>query len=75
MQINTQISAGHYATTGIQQGFERLTDNTQKIVHPESGQQTEALIDNTQVAKQVESSVKALKTYDGMIGTLLDVIA
>lgn len=69
MQINAA------ATLGIQQGFERLADNTQKIIHPESGQQTEALLDNTQAAKQIETSAKALKTADDMIGTLLDVMA
>ncbi|WP_373017150.1 hypothetical protein [Thiomicrorhabdus sp.] len=73
--MNIQNNPAAIAVGGINKGFERLADNTQKIVNPQSGQQVEALVDNTQVEKQVQASTKALKTYDGMIGTLLDVMA
>jgi hypothetical protein len=61
------------AISGIQNGFERLADNSQKIANPNSGQQLAALVDNTQIEKQVQASAKALKTYDQMIGQLLDI--
>lgn len=73
--MNIQSNPAYQAISGMNQGFERLAENTQKITHPESGQQAQALIDNTQAARQVESSAKALKTYDEMIGSLLDVTA
>lgn len=69
---NSAVSASLY---GINQGFERLGQNSEKIANPNSGEQLEALVDNTQIEKQVQASTKALKTYDDMIGTLLDVTA
>jgi len=63
------------AIQGIQQGFERLANSTQTIANPNSPDVTQALIDNTQVATQVQTSAKALKTHDEMIGRLIDIMA
>lgn len=73
--MNVSNHPAAMAVSGINQGFDRLAENTQKITNPQSEQQLEALVDNTQVEKQVQASAKALKTYDEMIGTLIDVIA
>lgn len=73
--MNVSNNPSAMAVSGIHQGFDRLAENTQNIIHPQSGRQLESLVDNTQVEKQVQASAKALKTYDEMIGSLIDVIA
>ncbi|MDG6778018.1 hypothetical protein QCB44_04770 [Thiomicrorhabdus sp. zzn3] len=73
--MNVTHSAVSASLYGINQGFERLGQNSEKIANPNSGEQLQALVDNTLVEKQVQASTKALKTYDDMIGTLLDVTA
>ncbi len=73
--MNVSSSASTVALQGINQGFERLADNTQKIVKPGSAEVESALIDNTQASTQVQSSAKALKTYNDMIGSIIDIMA
>ncbi|MDX1348215.1 MAG: hypothetical protein R3189_08220 [Thiomicrorhabdus chilensis] len=73
--MNVSNSPSAMAVSGINQGFERLAENTQNIIDPHSGRQLESLVDNTLAEKQVQASAKALKTYDEMIGSLIDVIA
>ena len=68
-------SSSSIATQGITQGFDRLAANTQKIIQPDSNQVEAALIDNQQASTQVQSSAKALKTYDEMIGSIIDIMA
>jgi len=73
--MDISASANSIALQGINQGFERLAENTQKIVKPGSEEVESALIDNTQASTQVQTSAKALKTYDGMIGSIIDIMA
>jgi len=73
MDISSSTSG--IALQGINQGFERLADNTQKIIQPGSTEVEAALIDNTQASTQVQTSAKALKTYDEMIGSIIDIMA
>lgn len=68
-------SSSAIAMQGINNGFERLADNTQKIIQPGSPKLEEALIDNKLAATQVQASAKSLKTYDDMIGTLINIMA
>ena len=68
-------SPSHFATQGIKQGFDRLAENTQKIIQPDSPKLEEALIDNKMAATQIQASAKALKTHDDMIGTLINIMA
>lgn len=68
-------STSAIAMQGINNGFDRLADNTQKIVQPGNPKLEEALIDNQQASTQVQASAKALKTYDKMIGSIIDIMA
>ncbi|HHT00373.1 MAG TPA: hypothetical protein ENK73_05890 [Thiomicrospira sp.] len=73
--MDISASANSIALQGMNQGFERLAENTQKIIKPGSEELESALIDNKQAATQVQTSAKALKTYDGMIGSIIDIMA
>jgi len=73
--MNISSSPMAIATQGINQGFERLADNTQKIAMPGSNELESAIIDNKQAATQVQTSAKALKTYDDMIGSIINIMA
>ncbi|MEA3404473.1 MAG: hypothetical protein U9R28_01900 [Pseudomonadota bacterium] len=73
--MDVSASANSIALQGINQGFERLAENTQKIIKPGSEELETALIDNRQASTQVQTSAKALKTYDDMIGSIIDIMA
>jgi len=63
------------AYKGMQAGFNQLTDNSAKIASPHVTDKAEPLIMHKLDAQQIEASAKAIKTYDQMIGTLIDVMA
>ncbi len=75
-------SASQIATQGIQSGFQRLADNTQRIIQPVNPQQSQAqtsstsleasLIDNQQIATQIQGLAKVLKTEDALLGKLFE---
>ena len=73
--MNVSSSPNTIALQSINQGFERLAENTQKIATPSSQGLEDAIIDNKQAATQVQTGAKALKTYDDMIGSLIDIMA
>ncbi|MBN2865551.1 MAG: hypothetical protein JXK16_06035 [Thiotrichales bacterium] len=73
--MNVSSSPSAMAMQGINQGFDRLADNTQKIATPGNPDLNNAIIDNKQAATQVQTSAKALKTYDEMIGSIIDIMA
>ena len=63
------------AYQGMQNGFNQLTENSAKIASPNVPDKAEPLIMHKLDAQQIEASAKAIKTYDQMIGTLIDVMA
>ena len=82
MDISTN-SASQLAAQGIQNGFQKLADNTQNIITPlktqgsvtpqASSTSLEAsLIDNQQISTQIQSLAKVIKTEDSLIGKLFD---
>lgn len=73
--MNISGSPAAYAYQGIQDGFNRLNNTSQQIATPNSPNLETNLVDLKQSETQVEASAKALKTADGMIGTLIDIMA
>lgn len=73
MQISGSPAA--YAYQGIQDGFSRLNNTSQQIATPNSPNLETNLVDLKQNETQVNASAKVLKTADGMIGTLIDIMA
>ncbi|MGC9385368.1 MAG: hypothetical protein ACP5D0_00335 [Hydrogenovibrio sp.] len=73
MDIST--TAGAYAYQGIQSGFNQLDQDSQKLANMNNPNKAEPLVSMKQTETQVESSAKALKTADDMIGTLIDIMA
>lgn len=73
----SNITASGYAQAGIQNGFNRLADNSQVLANPNSNgkQVTENLLGMGKTANEIEALVKTLKTEDQMIGKLLDISA
>lgn len=75
-------SASQLATQGIQSGFQRLADNTQRIIQPIADLQSPSqssstsleasLIDNQQIATQIQGLAKVLKTEDALLGKLFE---
>ena len=81
MDISTN-AASLQAIQGIYNGFQRLADNTQKIIQPindlkvppeSSTNSPEALlIDNQQITNQIQGLAKVLKTEDTLLGNLFE---
>lgn len=72
-----EISAGLTAYNGIQNNFNRLSENSQQIANPNSESQDVAknLINNKMTQTDIEALVKVLKTEDALLGQLLDIKA
>lgn len=80
--MDTSVSSAfQLAAQGIQSGFQRLADNTQRIIQPaakESQSQASStsleasLIDNQKIANQIQGLAKVLKTEDVLIGKLFE---
>lgn len=68
-------SAAAYAYQGMQDGFNRLADNSQQLANPNNVNKTEPLVELKQNETQVQASAKSFKSYDEMIGTLIDIMA
>lgn len=76
MQVSgTNNSALLNAYQGMQNGFNGLNENSQKIANPSSEKQLEALVDVKLDANQVQASAKAVKAADDAIGTIIDIMA
>lgn len=73
MQVSS--SAAAYAYQGMQDGFNRLTENSQQLANPNNTEIAEPLIELKQNETQVQASAKSFKSYDEMIGTLIDIMA
>ncbi|MDY0137896.1 MAG: hypothetical protein RBS36_12070 [Thiomicrospira sp.] len=73
--MNIQANPMMNAYQGIQNGFQQLTENSAKIASPQQTDKAEPLINHKRDAQQIEASAKAIKTYDQMIGTIIDVMA
>lgn len=69
----SNASAYQTAYQGVKTGFDDLNESTKKIAHPNHHDKIDSLIEQKASEKQVQSSAKALKTADDMIGTLLDI--
>jgi ferritin len=81
MEISTH-AASNQAVQAIHSGFQRLADNTQKIIQPGNDLKNPAeslstsleatLIDNQQIATQIQGLAKVIKTEDAMLGKLFE---
>ncbi|MDR9497665.1 MAG: hypothetical protein RI556_00655 [Hydrogenovibrio sp.] len=74
MEINGQ-NAAYQAMQGMNDGFQRLNQNAQVLATPAHPDQAESLVNLNQNETQVQSSAKALKAHDDMLGTLIDIMA
>lgn len=80
--MDTSVSSAfQLAAQGIQSGFQRLADNTQRIIQPAAKEsQSKAsstsleasLIDNQKIANQIQGLAKVLKTEDVLLGKLFE---
>ncbi|AZR82061.1 MULTISPECIES: hypothetical protein [Piscirickettsiaceae] len=73
MDIST--SANAYAYQGIQNGFNQLDNTSAKLADMNNPSKNESLVDLKQSETQVQSSAKALKTGNDMLGTIIDIMA
>ncbi|KUJ75315.1 hypothetical protein AVO42_08255 [Thiomicrospira sp. XS5] len=73
MDIST--SANAYAYQGIQNGFNQLDSTSAKLADMNNPDKAEPLVDLKQSETQVQSSAKALKTGNDMLGTIIDIMA
>lgn len=72
MQIG---NTANLAYQGIQNGYSSLNEHTQQIVNPNHQNLEKGLVGLGQDKTQVEASVKAAKTENDMIGTIIDLMA
>ncbi len=72
MDIST--SANAYAYQGIQNGFNQLDNTSAKLADMNNPDKAEPLVDLKQSETQVQSSAKALKTGNDMLGTIIDIM-
>ena len=73
--MSISATAMNNAYMGIQTGFSNLEVNSAKIASPNVTDKAEPLVAHKMDANLVETSAKALKTADEMIGTIIDVMA
>jgi Domain of unknown function (DUF1078). len=73
MDIST--SANAYAYQGIQNGFNQLDNTSAKLADMNNPSKNESLVDLKQSETQVQSSAKALKTGNDMLGSIIDIMA